>query len=383
MSDAPRRFATRAAHAGLTPEPTTGAVIPPLHLSTTFERDPDGDYPRGYVYGRTDNPNRRALEAALTELEGGSEAIAFTSGMAATAAVLRALDPGDHVVIPTDAYHGLRGLLRERLGPAGLTWDAVDLAVTGSLDAALRPTTRLVWVETPSNPLLRVTDLAAVCARAHAHGARVICDSTWATPALQRPLALGADLVLHSTTKFLNGHGDVLGGAVVAQAEPGQTIVDRVRAEQRLAGAVPSPFDCWLTLRGLRTLALRMRAHCEGAARVAAFLAAHPAIEAVHYPGLPSDPGHAVAARQMSGFGGMVSARVRGGAAEAMAVAARLRVFRRATSLGGVVSLGEHRASMEGHDTATPLNLLRFSVGIEDPDDLVDDLGAALARVGG
>lgn len=370
MSD--RRFATRAAQAGLRADLGTGAVVPPIHPSTTFERDPDGDYPRGYVYGRQGNPNRAALEEALADLEGGAAAVAFASGLAACAAVLRTLPPGAHLVLPADVYHGLRALVLQRLVPAGLQASAADLTRPGALEAALRPNTQLVWVETPSNPMLGVTDLERTCAVAHAAGARVCVDNTWATPALQRPLERGADLVVHSTTKYLNGHGDVTGGAVVARAPD----VEALRAEQVLGGAVPSPFDCWLTLRGLRTLAVRMRAHCEGAEAVADFLGAHPRVKAVLFPGRPDHPGHAVAARQMSAFGGMLSVRLRG---DAMAVAGRLRIFRRATSLGGTESLVEHRASIEGPGTQTPDDLLRLSIGLEEPADLVADLDAALA----
>ncbi|MCB9535126.1 MAG: aminotransferase class V-fold PLP-dependent enzyme [Myxococcales bacterium] len=370
MSD--RRFATRAAQAGLRADLGTGAVVPPIHPSTTFERDPDGDYPRGYVYGRQGNPNRDALEETLADLEGGAAAVAFASGLAACAAVLRALPPGAHVVLPQDVYHGLRALVARRLAPAGLQASAADLTRAGALEAALRPNTRLVWVETPSNPLLGITDLERTCAVAHAAGARICVDNTWATPALQRPLEHGADLVVHSTTKYLNGHGDVTGGVVVGS----KPLVEALRAEQVLGGAVPSPFDCWLTLRGLRTLAVRMRAHCEGAEAVADFLAAHPRVKAVLFPGRPDHPGHAVAARQMSAFGGMLSVRLRG---DAMAVAGRLRIFRRATSLGGTESLVEHRASIEGPGTQTPDDLLRLSIGLEAPADLVADLDAALA----
>ncbi len=370
MSD--RRFATRAAQAGLRADLGTGAVVPPIHPSTTFERDPDGDYPRGYVYGRQGNPNRAALEETLADLEGGAAGVAFASGLAACAAVLRALPPGAHVVLPQDVYHGLRALVAQRLVPAGLQASAADLTRPGALEAALRPNTRLVWVETPSNPLLGITDLDRTCALAHAAGARVCVDNTWATPALQRPLEHGADLVVHSTTKYLNGHGDVTGGVVVGR----EADVEALRAEQVLGGAVPSPFDCWLTLRGLRTLAVRMRAHCEGALAVADFLAAHPRVKAVLFPGRLDHPGHAVAARQMSAFGGMLSVRVRG---DAMEVAGRLRIFRRATSLGGTESLVEHRASIEGPGTQTPDDLLRLSIGLEEPADLVADLDAALA----
>ncbi|AEB11323.1 trans-sulfuration enzyme family protein [Marinithermus hydrothermalis] len=370
------RLETLAIHAGRAVDPATGAVRPPIHLSTTFERDPDGGYARGYVYARYGNPNRAALEEALAALEGGAAALAFASGSAATMSVFQALEPGDHVVAPLDAYHGTVGLLREHFTRWGLEVTFADLTDPEQLEAALRPNTRLVWVETPSNPLLRITDIRRVVEAAHAVGARVVCDNTWATPVLQRPLALGCDLVVHATTKYLNGHGDVTGGVVVAREV--DAWFERLRAIQVQGGAVPSPFDAWLVLRGLATLPYRVRAHTEHAARVAAFLQAHPAVEAVHYPGLADHPGHAVAARQMEGFGGMLAFQVRGGREAALAVAARVRLITRATSLGGVESLIEHRASIEGPGTRTPENLLRLSVGLEHPEDLIADLEQAL-----
>ncbi|HEX7089672.1 MAG TPA: PLP-dependent transferase [Longimicrobiales bacterium] len=369
------RFETLAVHAGHAPDPVTGAVAPAIYPSTTFERAPDGTYPHGYLYTRHGNPNRRALENALAALEGGAAAAAFSSGSAATLAVFQALRPGDHVVAPVDAYHGTAALLRDALWGIDVTF--ADLAAPGGLEAALRPTTRLVWLETPSNPLLRITDIRRAVDAAHAVGARVACDNTWATPLLQRPLDLGADLVVHSTTKYLNGHGDVLGGVVIARS-PDDELFAAVRRIQSSGGAVPSPFDCWLVLRGLRTLPYRMRAHCENAAVVARFLASHPAVERVHYPGLETHPGHEIAARQMAGFGGMLSIQVQGGRERALEVTARVRLFTRATSLGGVESLIEHRASIEGPGTTTPENLLRLSIGLEHPDDLVADLEQAL-----
>jgi cystathionine gamma-synthase len=371
-----RRIETLAVHAGREVDLATGAVAPPIYPSTTFERAPDGTYPHGHVYSRTSNPNRQALEAGLAALEGAASAAAFSSGSAAAMAIFQALRPGDHVVAPDDVYHGVRRLLRETFEPWGLAVTFADLADLDAVRAALRPETRLIWVETPSNPLLTITDIAAVAALAHATGARCVVDNTWATPALQHPLALGADAVMHSTTKYLSGHGDVTGGAAAFAAE--DDFAARVRALQQSGGAVPSPFDCWLVLRGIRTLPYRMRAHAENAARVAAFLAEHPAVEAVHYPGLPSHRGHDVAARQMALPGGMISIQVRGGREAAMAVAAKVEVFTRATSLGGVESLIEHRASIEGPDSPTPVNLLRLSIGLEHPDDLIADLTQAL-----
>lgn len=367
---------TVAVHAGIETDPSTGAVAPGIHPSTTFERAPDGSYPHGHIYSRTSNPNRQALEASLSALEGGAACVAFSSGVAAAMAVFQALRPGDHVLAPDDVYHGVRRLLRETFVPWGLAVTFADLSDLDAVRAGLRPETRLVWVETPSNPLLKVTDIAAVAALAHEAGARCVVDNTWATPVLQRPLALGADAAMHSTTKYLGGHSDVLGGAVVFRTE--DDFAERVRALQQTGGAVPSPFDCWLVLRGIRTLPYRVRAHAENAARVAAFLAEHPTVEAVHYPGLPQHRGYEVAARQMTLPGGMISVQVRGGREAAMAVAAKVEVFTRATSLGAVESLIEHRASVEGPDSTTPANLLRLSIGLEHPDDLIADLAQAL-----
>jgi cystathionine gamma-synthase len=370
------RFETLAVHAGAAPDRVTGAVRPAIHLSTTFERAPDGTFPSGYGYIRDGNPNRQALEAALARLEGGASAIAFASGMAATNAVFQALQPGDHVVAPLDAYYGTAKLLNEHWVPWGLAVSFVDMTDLAALGAALRPTTRLVWMETPSNPTIAVTDIAAVVALARSVGALTVCDNTWATPFLQRPLGLDVDLVMHSTTKYLSGHCDVMGGVVVTR-EVG-SVTERLRSVQGQAGAVPSPFDAWLVLRGVRTLPWRMRAHCGNAQAVASFLSGHGRVERVHYPGLSTDPGHAVAVRQMSAAGGMLSFVVRGGRPAAFDVAARLRLFTRATSLGGPESLIEHRASVEGPQTRAPEGLLRLSIGLEHSEDLVGDLRQAL-----
>ena len=371
------RFETLAVHAGHDPDPATGAVAEPIQLSTTFEREPDGSFRGGFIYSREDNPNRRALERRLAALEGGAVAAAFASGLAASLAIFQSLAPGDHVVAPADAYYGTAKLLREVLGPWGLAHTVVDMRDADAIARALREETKLVWVETPSNPLLTITDIAHVAALAHAAGARLACDNTWATPALTRPIELGADLVMHSSTKYLGGHSDVLSGAVVSAAD--DDFFARVRTMQRTGGAVASPFDCWLVLRGAGTLPWRMRAHCENARRMAEFLSAHPAVERVHYPGLASHPGHEIARAQMRDFGGMMSVQVRGGRDAAIRVAARVRVFTRATSLGGVESLIEHRASVEGPATRTPENLLRISIGLENADDLIEDLAQALA----
>jgi len=370
------RIETLAVRAGHSVDPTTGAVTPPIHVSTTFERERDGGYRQGHVYSRTSNPSRQSLETALAALEGGSSAIAFASGLAATHAVFQALAPGDHVLVPEDAYYGTLRLVREVFAPWGLTADSCDMRDLGAVERLLRPNTRIVWVETPSNPLLRIVDVAALAALAHRVGAHCVVDNTWATPLLQRPFELGADVVMHSTTKYLGGHSDLIGGALIARDD--DDYVARLRMLQGLGGAVPSPFDCWLVMRGIRSLPWRMRGHCANAAAVARFLADHSAIEAVHYPGLPSHPGHDIAARQMSDFGGMLSIQLRGGEQAALDLTNRLELFTRATSLGGPESLIEHRASVEGPTTISPRNLLRVSVGLENAEDLIDDLRSAL-----
>lgn len=370
------RFETLAVHTAARIDPATGAVTPAIQLSTTFEREVDGSFPGGFTYIRDGNPNRAALETALAALEGGSSAIAFASGMAATMAIFQALTPGDHVIAPLDAYYGTPALLRDHFVPWGLEASFVDMTRLEELAVAFRRNTRLVWTETPSNPLISVTDIAGVVALARERGAMVATDNTWATPFLQRPLELGADLVMHSTTKYLSGHSDAMGGGVIVREET--ELSRRIRKLQKTGGAVPSPFDSWLVLRGIRTLPWRMRAHNENAMAVARFLSSHPGVERVHYPGLPGDPGHAVAARQMRGFGGMLSFVVPGGRQAAFSVAARLRLFTRATSLGGPESLVEHRASVEGPATRAPEGLLRLSVGLENAEDLVEDLNDAL-----
>ena len=373
------RIETLAVHAGHGVDPASGAVTPPIHLSSTFERDPDGGYRAGHIYTRTSNPNRTAVEEALAQLEGGAVAIAFSSGSAATQAVFQALAPGDHVLAPNDAYYGTLRQLREIFAPWGLEVDVVDMANLDAVERALRPNTRLVWVETPSNPLVRVVDIARLAELAHSVGARCAVDNTWATPVLQLPLREGADLVMHSTTKYLGGHSDLLGGALVARVD--DELTQRLLNIQKVGGAVPSPFDCWLLLRGIRTLPWRMRAHCENASLVATFLSTHPKVEIVHYPGLASHSGHEIARRQMNDFGGMLSVQVRGGREAALELTRRLSLFTRATSLGGTESLIEHRASVEGAVTLAPENLLRVSVGLEHPDDLIEDLERALAGI--
>lgn len=376
----PLRFETLAIHAGQGVDPSTGAVIAPIHLSTTFERDPDGTYPRGFLYSRNHNPNRNSLEAALAALEGGSACAAFGSGLAAVAAIFQGLQPGDHVIAPQDIYHGTANVLKHLFAKWQVQTSFVQMTDLDAVRAALRPSTRIVWVETPSNPLLQCVDIAALAdiCRA-AQNVRLVADNTFASPVLQNPLALGCDMVMHSTTKYLGGRSDVLGGAVVARDDDEHFA--QLRTVQLFGGAVPSPFDCWLVLRSLSTLSYRMQAHCANAQRLAEFLSAHPKVSAVHYPGLAGNAFHALARRQMSNFGGMLSFELAGGKDAAMGVAAQVEIFTRATSLGGVESLLEHRASIEGPESTTPQGLLRVSVGLEHPDDLVEDLAQALDRV--
>jgi cystathionine gamma-synthase len=373
------KIETRAVHAGRHIDPATGAVTPPIHLSTTFERSREGEYPLGYSYSRDSNPNRRALEECLADLEGGKEALAFASGLAVVTAVVQGLEPGDHILAPDDVYWGFRKVVGGVFERWPVEASYIDMTDLDAVHAALRPSTRLIWVETPSNPLLKITDLAAIAGLARGAGPHVttVCDGTFATPVLQRPFDFGIDMVAHSTTKYIGGHSDVIGGVLIAR-HPNR-LFERARQSQKYGGAVPSPFDCWLTLRGVGTLPYRVRAQAESALRVARFLQRHPSVEAVHYPGLEEHPGHKVAARQMSAFGGMLSFQVRGGRDAAMAAAARCGLFIRATSLGGAHSLIEHRASVEGPDTRTPQNLLRLSIGLEHADDLVEDLDQALA----
>ncbi len=370
------RFETLAVHAGHGVDPSTGAVVDPINLSTTFERDADGSYPRGYLYSRNHNPNRNGLEAALAALEGGAAGAAFSSGLAAVTAIFQGLQPGDHVVAPQDIYHGTANVLKRLFAKWQVSASFVDMTRLDEVTRAMQPNTRIVWIETPSNPLLQCVDIAAVAAIATAAGARAVADNTFASPALQRPLALGCDMVMHATTKYLGGRSDVLGGAVVTRAD--DEAFAQLRTAQLFGGAVPSPFDCWLVMRSLPTLPYRMQAHCANARKVAAFLRDHPKVSAVHYPGLADNPFHAIAKQQMSDFGGMLSFETRGGKDAAMRVAAHVEVFTRATSLGGVESLIEHRASIEGPASKTPQGLLRVSVGLEHADDLIDDLAQAL-----
>jgi cystathionine gamma-synthase len=372
------KIETLSIHVGREVAADTGAVAPPIHLTTTFERDADGGYSRGYSYGRPANPGRTSLEQCLAALEGGAEAIAFGSGSAASLAVFALLRAGDHVLAPLESYHGTAKQLRDVVAHWGVECSFVDMTQLDAVQSELRDQTRLLWIETPSNPMLNLSDIERLSALAHAAGALVCCDNTFATPLWQRPFELGADLVMHSTTKYFGGHSDVLGGAVITR-ERG-ALADRLRDYQATAGAVPSPFDCWLVRRSLTTFPWRVRGQTENAQRVAEFLGNHPRVERTLYPGLPSHPGHELAKCQMrGGFGAVVSVCVRGGQAEAFEFAARLRVFTRATSIGGVESLVEHRASVEGPHSVTPDNLLRLSIGLEHADDLIADLDQALA----
>ena len=373
------RFETKAIHAGQEPDQVYGAVNVPIYQTSTYAQ-PGVGRPKMWDYARGGNPTREAFQQALAALEGGTQCFAFASGLGASTTLLLTLQPGDHVLLSNDVYGGTYRLLTKVLSTWGLDCDTVDLADPEALAQALRPTTRFVWIETPSNPLLKIIDIAAVSAAAHRGGARVVVDNTFATPALQRPLELGADIVLHSVTKYIGGHSDLIGGAVITSDEG---IIERLSFLTNAVGAVPGPMDCYLALRGLKTLAVRMRAHCDGAAAISAFLAEHPAVQRVYYPGLADHPGHQVAAAQMENFGGMVSFELATGA-HAIRTVERTRLFFLAESLGGVESLIEvpgpmTHASVAGSALAVPDTLIRLSVGIEHPDDLIADLGQALA----
>lgn len=378
MSDG---FATRAIHAGQDADPTTGSVIPPIHATSTYVQDGVGGQRAGYEYSRTGNPTRAVLEECLADLEGGTRARTFASGMAATDAVLRALlRPGDHMVIPNDAYGGTFRLIDKVLTGWGVSYTPVPVSDVAAVQDAIRPETKVVWIETPTNPLLTVADIAALAEVSRAANTTMVVDNTFASPYLQRPLELGADAVVHSTTKYLGGHSDVVGGVVVTSDEE---LADQIAFLQNSAGAVPGPFDAWLTLRGVKTLPVRMRQHSTNAARIAEALREHPKVTRVYYPGLAEHPGHEIAARQMEAFGGMVSFTHVDGEEAALGVCARTRLFTLAESLGGVESLIEHPGRMTHASTAgsmlqVPENLVRLSVGIEEPEDLVGDLLRAL-----
>jgi len=371
------KFETRAVHAGGEPDETTGAIAPPIHLSTTFAHGPAGEPQGGHIYIRESNPTQDRLEKALAALDGGEAALHFSSGVAAGASYLQALEPGSHVLFHTDIYYAFKIMALEYLPRWGLTSSFVDMTNLEALRAAIRPETRLLWTETPTNPLIQVIDLAAVAEEARRVQANTLVDGTFATPALQRPLELGIDVVLHSTTKYLGGHSDVHGGALVFRRKDART--ERVQHNRHILGPVASPFATWMVLRGIRTLACRIERQSATALAIATALEKHPGIAAVHYPGLASHAGHEIARRQMRAFGAMLSIQTRGGREGALRLAGRVRLYRNATSLGGVESLLEHRASVEGPNSTTPDDLLRLSTGLEHPDDLIEDLRQALA----
>lgn len=371
-------FETSAVHAGHLEDLNAGSVVNPIYLSTTFERDNEGNVaPKGYVYSRLANPNRSGLEAKLTALEKGAEAMAFSSGMAAAMAVCHAImEPDAHVIIPDDCYHGIAHLVKNMYTRWGITYSEVDMISPLNVEKAITAKTKLILIETPSNPLLKIADIEAICAIAKNSNVAVACDNTWATPYIIKPLTMGADYSIHSSTKYFGGHSDVIGGCVIVkESNEGSK---KIREYQTIGGAVPSPFDCWLLDRSIATLPLRMTAQTKNASMIADYLTTHPKIERVYYPGLTSHRNHDVAKKQMKGiYGGMLSVLVKGGRKEAMDFANHLSVFKHATSLGGVESLIEHRRSVEGDHAKSPDNLLRMSIGIEHIDDLLNDIGKA------
>lgn len=384
MSTSEPGFATRAIHAGQEPDPETGAVVVPIYQTSTYAQSAVGEH-KGYEYSRTGNPTRTALERCVASLEGGRHGLAFASGMAAESAIMQLLKPGDHTVAVDDLYGGTYRLFKRVLEPMGLTFSFVDGSEIQAVEAAFTDKTRMVWLESPTNPLLKLVDIAAVSRLAHEHGALVVVDNTFMSPYLQQPLGLGADIVVHSATKFLGGHSDVVAGVLVVKTDE---LNERLAFIQNAVGAIPGPLDAWLVLRGIKTLAVRMREHDKNARLVAEFLAEHERVERVHYPGLPSHPQHALATRQMSGFGGMISFEVRGGLPAARRLVERTRVFTLAESLGGVEALIELPAAMthasipaetrRAHGVAD--GLVRISVGIEDVADLISDLDRALSE---
>lgn len=382
MTDAKWGFATRAVHAGQAPDPATGAIMTPVYLTSTYVQEAPGRH-KGYDYSRTSNPTRAALEANLASLEGGRHGLAFASGLAAEHTVLHLLGTGDHVVAARDLYGGSYRLFTKVWRQLGVEFTFVNTFRSEEIEPAIRPNTRQLWMETPSNPLLTISDIAHACAIAHRHGVQVVVDNTFATPFLQRPLELGADIVVHSTTKYLGGHSDLVGGAVVTSHEE---VFERLKFLQNAIGAVPGPLDCFLVLRGTKTLAVRMKEHCANALATARFLERHAEVHRVHYPGLEGHPGHAIAARQMSGFGGMVSLELNGGVERNVRFTTKTRVFALAESLGGVESLVSHPVTMthaaipqeERSRGGLPDALVRLSVGIENQDDLLEDLARAI-----
>jgi cystathionine gamma-synthase len=370
------KIETIAIHAGNKVDGSSKAVIQPIVLSTTFERGEDGDFPGGHIYSRSSNPNRALLENVIAKLEGGADAAAFSSGNAAGMSVFQSLTPGTHIICPDDMYHGLRNQLKN-LFAGILTFDFIDVNDAELLQQHIRPQTGVIWIETPSNPLLKITDIKQVVAIAKAKGIRVVVDNTFATPICQQPLTLGADLVMHSTTKYFGGHSDLMGGALIAAQKSDWWA--KIRQVQEMGGAIPSPTDCFWLVRSIKTLPYRVKGHVHNAQLLAEFLEHHPKVEQVLYPGLPSHPQHQIAKEQMLAFGGMLSFIVKGDRDDTHNIINKLNIFTKATSLGGVESLIEHRATVEGPDTKTPFNLLRVSVGLEHIDDLVADLKQALA----
>jgi cystathionine gamma-synthase len=374
-------FDTLSVHGGHI-EDQIGSVMSPIHVTTTFERDEAGNIGgKGYVYTRWDNPNRHELEVKLALLEGGEEAFAFPSGMSAAMVLAQSvLEPETHIVIPDDCYHGIAHLIKSILPKWKIAYTEVDMSDATAVENAIQKNTRLIILETPSNPMLKITDIRKICSVAKANNILVACDNTWTTPLIQRPLELGADLVFHSSTKFFGGHSDVLGGCIVIKKK--NELAAKIREYQVIGGAVPSPFDCWLLNRSLSTLSLRLERQIKNAGAIAFFLKDQPGVEQVFYPGLPDHPGHDIAARQMNGqFGSMISIGVKGGEQQALRFASGMKLFRHATSLGGVESLIEHRRTAEGSAPRSPANLLRLSVGIEYIDDLIEDLSGGFARL--
>lgn len=369
------KIETLSVHAGRSVDPNTKSVTPPIYLSTTFEREINGEYPKGYNYSRNNNPNRESLEKCLAKLEGGQEGIAFSSGSAASMSIFQSLKSGDHVIATDDIYHGTKKLLK-----SFEKWDIkstfVDMTDLENVRSAITSKTNLFWIETPTNPLIKIIDIEQISELAHKNNSIVVCDNTWATPILQNPFEFGTDLIVHATTKYIGGHSDILGGIVIAKNNSNKS--EQIREIQKSGGAVPSPFECWLVLRGIQTLPLRVRAQSDSAMKTADFLNSHKGVDKVYYPGLQNHNGHSIAKRQMKMFGGMVSIEIKGGEKEAIAVASKVKIFTRATSLGGPESLIEHRASIEGPESKTPKNLLRLSIGLEHHEDLIEDLNQAL-----
>ncbi|UOE52668.1 PLP-dependent aspartate aminotransferase family protein [Mucilaginibacter sp. SMC90] len=368
---------TIAIHAGNHVDEATRAVIQPIIMSTTFERGDDGGFPAGYIYSRSSNPNRHALEHVLAKLEGGVEAASFSSGNAAGMSVFQSLEPGTHIIAPDDMYHGLRNQLKT-LFAGILTFDFIDVNDTEVLQQHIKPKTGLIWIETPSNPLLKITDIKKVVGIAKSKGIKVLCDNTFATPICQRPLELGADMVMHSATKYFGGHSDLMGGVLItAEKHDWWT---KIRQVQEMGGAIPSPMDCYYLVRSIKTLPYRVKGHVQNAQLLAEYLEQHPNVQQVMYPGLSSHPQHDIAKDQMLAFGGMLSFIIKGDENDTHNIINKLKLFIKATSLGGVESLIEHRATVEGPDTKTPRNLLRVSVGLEHIDDLIADMEQALLR---